>query len=200
LVKGFIGHSLYPIVAVAAFTGARRGEILALRWADIDLDRRTISITRSIEQTKVHGRRVKGPKKAKHARTLEIDADLCELLRNERAKHKALIAGCAGTTVDLSLIKLPADALAFPAIGDDLTALRSPKAVSMMFRKKANGLGFKLRFHDLRGTHETILLDKGVPVHTVAARCGHDAGELLRTYARREPGRRMPTPRTLSER
>jgi integrase len=41
------------------------------------------------------------------------------------------------------------------------------------------------RFHDLRGTHETLLLDAGVPVHVVAARCGHDAAILLRTYARR---------------
>jgi integrase len=39
-------------------------------------------------------------------------------------------------------------------------------------------------FHGLRGTHET-LLDAGVPVHVVAARCGHDPAVLLRTYARR---------------
>jgi integrase len=39
--------------------------------------------------------------------------------------------------------------------------------------------------HDLRGTHETLLLDAGVPVHVVAARCGHDPAVLLRTYAKR---------------
>jgi integrase len=42
-----------------------------------------------------------------------------------------------------------------------------------------------LRFHDLRGTHETLLLDHGVPVHVVAARCGHDPATLLRNYAKR---------------
>jgi integrase len=42
-----------------------------------------------------------------------------------------------------------------------------------------------MRLHDLRGTHETLLLDRGVPVHVVAARCGHDAATLLRTYAKR---------------
>ena len=47
-------------------------------------------------------------------------------------------------------------------------------------------LGFpKLRFHDLRGSHETLLLDAAVPVHVVAARCGHDPAVLLRTYAKR---------------
>jgi integrase len=42
-----------------------------------------------------------------------------------------------------------------------------------------------LRFHDLRGSHETLLLDKGIPVHTVAERCGHDAAMLLKAYAKR---------------
>lgn len=42
-----------------------------------------------------------------------------------------------------------------------------------------------MRFHDLRGTHETLLLDRGVPVHVVAARCGHDPAVLLRAYAKR---------------
>jgi integrase len=47
-------------------------------------------------------------------------------------------------------------------------------------------LGFpELRFHDLRRTHETMLLDAGVPVHAVAARCGHDPAVLLRVYAKR---------------
>lgn len=44
---------------------------------------------------------------------------------------------------------------------------------------------FELRLHDLRGTHETLLLDAGVPVHVVAARCGHDPAVLLRSYAKR---------------
>ena len=47
-------------------------------------------------------------------------------------------------------------------------------------------LGFKdLRLHDLRGSHETLLLDAGVPVHVVATGCGHDPAVLLRAYAKR---------------
>jgi integrase len=54
------------------------------------------------------------------------------------------------------------------------------------FVRHARKLGFKgLRFHDLRGSHETALLDAGVPVHTVAASRGHDPATLLRTYAKR---------------
>jgi integrase len=57
--------------------------------------------------------------------------------------------------------------------------------VTRTFVRRARKLGFKVRFHDLRGSHETLLLDAGVPVHVVAARCGHDPAVLLRTYAKR---------------
>ena len=87
--------------------------------------------------------------------------------------------------VDLSLIKLPNGALIFPSPAG-LTRPRDPHAVTRGFVRRARKLGFpKLRFHDLRGTHETLLLDAGVPVHVVAARCGHDPAVLLRSYAKR---------------
>jgi integrase len=63
---------------------------------------------------------------------------------------------------------------------------RVPRAVTKVFAQKVRKLGFrKLRFHDLRGTHETLLLDNGVPPHVVAQRCGHDVATLLRNYAKR---------------
>jgi integrase len=65
--------------------------------------------------------------------------------------------------------------------GNDLTKLRDAHAVTRLFKIWARKLGFpNLRFHDLRGSHETLLLDNGVPVHVVAARCGHDPAVLLR--------------------
>jgi Phage integrase family len=94
----------------------------------------------------------------------------------------------AGAAIDLSLIRLPEGALIFPSPEGkiDLTRPRSPSAVSKMVARHARKLGFKeLRFHDLRGAHETALLDAGVPVHTVAARGGHDPAVLLRNYAKR---------------
>ena len=64
--------------------------------------------------------------------------------------------------------------------------LRNPRNTTKEFIRKATALGFGgLRLHDLRGAHETILLDKGVPVHVIAARCGHDPAVLLRSYAKR---------------
>lgn len=75
-----------------------------------------------------------------------------------------------------------------PTPGEDLsfTKLRNPDNTTKEFVRKARKLGFAgLRLHDLRGTHETLLLDAGVPVHVVAARCGHDPAVLLRSYAKR---------------
>jgi integrase len=75
-----------------------------------------------------------------------------------------------------------------PAHGEEfsLVKLRNPRDTTKQFVRKASALGFPgLRLHDLRGTHETLLLDQGVPVHVVAARCGHDPAVMLRAYAKR---------------
>ena len=56
LVQGFKKSALFPIVAVAAYTGARRGEILALRWTDFDPIAKTLRIERAVEETKANGR------------------------------------------------------------------------------------------------------------------------------------------------
>ena len=72
----------------------------------------------------------------------------------------------------------------FPAF-PDLVQPRSPRAVTRMFAERVAQLGIDVRFHDLRVTHETLLLDAGVPVHVVAARGGHDPAVLLRHYAKR---------------
>lgn len=185
--QGFKGSSLFGIVSVAAFTGARRNEILALRWTDLDPQKKTLRIERSVEETKAHGLRFKGPKRDSHKRTIAIDDDLLTLLLAEREKHLRMVAGVPdGVEVDLGLIKLPEWALMFPNIAVDFTVPRNPRPMSNDFTRKASKLGFKgLRFHDLRGTHETLLLDNGVPVHVVAARCGHDAATLLHSYAKR---------------
>jgi integrase len=83
-------------------------------------------------------------------------------------------------------VKLPADALMFPSpLALDLTTPRDPDAVSRIFVRRARKLGFgELRLHDLRGSHGTNLLRKGVPIDVVARRLGHDPVTLLRAYAK----------------
>ncbi|MGA8968575.1 MAG: site-specific integrase [Pseudolabrys sp.] len=192
LVQNFRGSALFAIVATAVGTGARRGEILALRVTDLDPANKTLRIERAIEETKKHGLRLRSPKTRRGTRTITIDDDLCALFVREIERLKRLAAGIPdGATVDLSLVTLPPDALLFPnpptSVGEfSFVNLRRPRNVSKEFKRKAVGLGFpNLRFHDLRGSHITMLLDAGEKPHVVAARCGHDPALMLRAYAKR---------------
>ena len=114
-----------------------------------------------------------------------------EILVAEREKHLRIVAGLPdGVTVDLSLVKLPDDALMFPGApgaGEDFsfTKLRNPSSTTKEFERKASSLGFRSGTARPPSTHETLLLDRGVPVHVVADRCGHDPAVLLRVYAKR---------------
>jgi integrase len=190
LVQGFRKSALYPIVALAAFTGARRNEILALRWTDLDAENKTLRIERAVEETKAFGRVLKEPKTSRGRRTIQIDDALISLLLAHRETHLRIAAGIPdGTSVDLSLVKLPAGALMFPSTAGetfDFTRLRDPHAVTREFCRQARKRGFaKLRFHDLRGSCETVQLDNGVPLHVVASRTGHDPATMLKAYAKR---------------
>jgi integrase len=106
-------RSLFPpigrpgrVVAVGALTAARRSEVLALRWIDLDVANKTLTIARALEQTKKHGIRFKEPKTARSKRTFQIDDDLLTLLLAEREKHLRFVAGISnGALVDLSLVK-----------------------------------------------------------------------------------------------
>jgi integrase len=181
LLNGFRGSALYPIVATAAFTGARRNEILALRWSVLDMAAKTLTIRRSLEETKVHGVRFKEPATARGVRSIAIDDHLVALLSGVRERYLRLAAGVAdGVAVDLSLVKLPEEALRFPSpplagVDFDFTRPRNSRGVTKEFARRARKLGFA----GLR------LLDADVPVHVVAGRCGDDPAVLLRVYAKR---------------
>jgi integrase len=189
LIAGFQTSSLYPVVVLAAATGARRNELLALRWTDLDVEKKTIRIERAWEQTKKFGLRLKPPKTKPGLRTIELDDAAVAMLLGEKGRHQRIMAGLPdGVAVELSLIKVPAGALMFPAMhGGDFTKPRSPHGFSNEFARKADLLGFgRIRFHDLRGIHSTALLDAGIPVHTVAQRIGDDPAVLLRSYVKRK--------------
>jgi integrase len=76
LLDGFKGSVLFPILAVAAFTGARRNEVLALRWSDLDTVEKTLRIERAIEKVKKQPLALNGPKREQHKRTITVDAAL----------------------------------------------------------------------------------------------------------------------------
>jgi integrase len=167
LLAGFKGMPIFPIVAVCAMTGARLREVLAMRWQDVDLVNRTISIRRAIEEAKQY-RGIKAPKTVRGKRTFAIDDGLTAMLTERLEWYRRLVAGIPdGADADTTLIKLPVGALLFPG-GDgasDLKRLRDGGAVYRSFKRQIVKLGFdpSLRLHDLRGSYETILLDPAFP-------------------------------------
>jgi integrase len=193
LIAGFSTSSLYPVIVAAAATGARRNELLALRWTDLDADKKTLRIERAWEPTKKFGMRLKPPKTKRGLRTIDLDDAIVALLLKEKERYQRIKAGVPdGVSVNLQLIKLPAGALMFPAVPEpgedfDFAKPRNPRNFSKEFARKADLLGFgKTRFHDLRGIHSTALLDAGIPVNRVAERIGDDPAVLLRNYAKRK--------------
>ncbi|MGY4193385.1 tyrosine-type recombinase/integrase [Bradyrhizobium sp. USDA 4520] len=190
LVTGFRSSPLFPIVALTASTGMRRNEVLALRWSDLDASAKTLKVERAWEPTKAKGMTLKAPKTTRGLRTIDLDDGIVALLLKEMEHLQRIKAGVPdGASVNLQLVKLPADALMFPAVPApgrdfDFARPRDPWGVSKAFRLRAGKLGFAgFTFHMMRHTHSTMLLDKGMPVHRVAARIGDDPATLLRVYA-----------------
>jgi integrase len=191
LVDGFRNTALHLFIAIAAGTGMRRNEVLGLQWVDFSEADKTLKVERSVEQTKGGGATFKQPKTRRGIRSVVIDEHLVDLLRAEREPHRRLIAGLPGGSVaDLRMIKLPAGALILPSTASpfDLVRPRNPAAVTKLFLRRARQLGFKdLRLHDLRGSHITQLLRRGMPLDLVAKRCGHDVRTMLASYAKDLP-------------
>jgi integrase len=196
LVEGFRDKgSMFPIVATLAYSGCRRNECLALRWSDLDIKAKKLSISRSLELSK-EGYAFKSPKTERGKREILIDDGLLGILLAERDRYLRLVAGVADgdqVDVDLSLIKLPPNALMFPGkqrSGQrfDMAKPRHPEALTRMFMLHAAALGYPIRLHDLRGSHVTALLDAGIPPHVVSKRCGHSVMVMMKAYAQRTQG------------
>jgi integrase len=185
LVSAFRKSGLFAAVATIASTGMRRNEALALRWTDLDIANKTLRIERAWES--ISGRRMalKPPKTERGKRTIGLSDDIIALLLREKERLQRLSAGIQdGAEADMALIKLPQDALIFPA-DFSVTKPHSPRDFSKKFVRRARKAGFPgFTLHMLRHTHSTMLLDKGMPVHQVAARIGDDPATLLRVYAK----------------
>lgn len=166
-------------VVLAAGTGMRRGEVLALRWRDVDFAKATLQVAQVVEQTKKGGITIKEPKTERSRRTIALPATLVTELREHRR-------GQAEFRLKLGLGRDERD-LVFPSL--DWT-VRSPRDFTKQFGREAAAAGVPhVTFHGLRHTHITHLLRSGVPVHVVSARAGHaNPTVTLNIYAHLLPG------------
>jgi integrase len=159
---------------LAASSGARRGELIALRWKDIDLLRGTLSIERGV--VIVDGQLIEQGTKTHQSRRITLDATTREVLGRHRSRMEEA-AELAGTAIT-------SDSFVFSESLDGSAPWR-PDSTSRAFRSLCHRTGVsEVRLHDLRHYVATRLLTAGVDVRTVAGRLGHrNPSTTLNVYA-----------------
>lgn len=177
LIRGFHGHDLFDLVVLGAGTGARRGELLALSWDKIDFKASTILIVHSVEDTNAFGAIIKSTKNKPSERKIGIDKKQVKILHDRKIKQEKELLKLG--------MNLDPTALIFPHSILEPFRPVSPRYITKVFIKKAREVGFEgLKFHDLRHSHATYLLDLNIPVHAVAHRLGHSTpNQTLATYS-----------------
>jgi integrase len=152
------GHWLYLPTLVASATGMRRGEVLGLRWQDVDMAKGTFQLVQQVK--KFRGEIVIDALKTKRSRrTIKVPV-IAELERHRKEQLEQRLRLGIGGRPDLVFTS---------ALGQPL----DPEQFSDAFTGKAAQVKPGLTFHCLRHTHITLLLRSGVPVHIVSARAGH---------------------------
>jgi integrase len=174
-------HRLSAFFSVAAYTGARRGELCNLRWADVDWDAPSLGIKGSVGV--IAGERIEGTTKSGRERIVSLDAGTVDILRAQRRRQvdNQVALGDAWTETGHVFTSRHGA----PVNPDSMTALMAKiiRAHNATLRPDAPALPVA-RLHDLRHVHATHLLLAGVPVHVVAERLGHaDPSVTLRVYA-----------------
>lgn len=167
-------HALGPLAATALATGARRGELLALAWSCVNLEKASLRIERALEQTKA-GLRFKPPKTKHGRRIIALPASAVTVLREHRRRQLEL-------RLQLGLGKPEDDALVFCRFDGSPIP---PNDVSRDWRRTCIALGLpRVSFHALRHTHASALIAAGRDVVSISRRLGHGSPAVtLRIYA-----------------
>lgn len=156
-------HGALPMFYLELVSGLRKGELVALRWDDLDAKGRTISVSKQYIRNPNGEVVLSRPKAETSVRRVSIPQEAVDLLIQEHDKH-------------------PDSPYLFPssATGE----MYHPDSVVNLHKKILKDAGLPhIRFHDLRHTFATLALQNGVDVKTVSSMLGHyDAGFTLRTY------------------
>jgi integrase len=166
------GSWMHVPALLAVLCGMRRGEIAAVRWGSVDLDKGRLAVVQSAEQTKA-GVRYKEPKSGQ-ARTVALSAGVVSELRAHRASQ-------AENLLQLG-IRLGADAF---VVAQADGSPYDPDSISKEWRLRIIKSGLpRIRFHDLRHTHASHMLASGVHPKIASERLGHSrVGITLDLYS-----------------
>jgi len=159
------GQGLEAILSLALVTGMRRGELLALRWQDIDFEAMSLHVSRTVNHLGSYGYVENEPKTARSRRKIMVPQFVIEVLHEHKARQAEarLKAGSKWKEQDL----------VFPNTSGGFIY---PDVLLNQFRKLLKNAGLPhMRFHDLRHSAATILLSMGVHVKVVQELLGHSA-------------------------
>jgi integrase len=183
------GKRYHCVYALALLAGMRQGEILGLRWQDIDFDRKKIYINQTLS---FHGTELKqGAKTIAGNRQISIPIQLIEILKEQKQKYEFLRGQLGNTFVDLDIVifNLANGKTVFPG-----------NLVKAYTRDVKQAKLPHIRFHDMRHSHATMLLSKGINVKVVSERLGHSkVGVTLDTYSHVLPSMQQEVTDTLEE-
>ena len=174
LLKALGGSRLHAIATLAFATGMRRGELLALRWRNVDLHKGAIKVEQSLEQTKA-GLRFKEPKSRHGVRTILVPASTTDMLSRHRKAQLEI-------RMVLGMGKPDADALVFcNHHGEPI----SPNSLTASWIQAITRSGLpRVTFHACRHSHASALIAAGIDVVSVSRRLGHSSPTItLSTYA-----------------
>ncbi|HMT61270.1 MAG TPA: site-specific integrase, partial [Microthrixaceae bacterium] len=170
-------HRLLASFVVFATTGMRRGEVLGLRWSDVDLANGRLSVVNTI--TTVNGRPVETSTKTKKSRRrVSLDAATLGALRAHQERQDIERASAGSAWSDTGLVFTREDGSAI-----------HPDRFSHWFADLVEKAGVPpIRLHDLRHTHATLALEAGVHPKVVSERLGHaTVGITLDLYSHVTP-------------
>jgi integrase len=153
---------LFPVWRLTAMSGMRRGEVLGLRWEDLDAKSMMVTIKRQWKRGE-DGFVLAPPKTNRGRRTIDIETETVAVLKGWRRAQLEERMGFEGAWHESAFMFTRADGRA-----------HDPDVVSQRFDRLVLRAGLpRVRFHDLRHTHATLLLLAGVPPHVVSIRLGH---------------------------
>lgn len=177
LLKAAEARPEYIAILLALTTGIRRGEILALRWSDVDLDGRTLAVRQTLEQTR-GGLNFKQPKTPRSRRTISLPNITVEALRRHRVEQAEERLRLGPIYMDNDLVNARPDGLPM-----------NPHGLTYTFSELAKRNGLSVRFHDLRHSHISHLLAAGVHPKIASERAGHASVSItMDVYSHLMPG------------
>ena len=173
LLNNLSTYRLYAFFFLACHTGARRGELVALRWSDINFNNQTLSINKTRGKSWGTDYEEDTTKNENGMRAIELSSDTVEVLKahQERQNLERMMIGNAWQDMGYIFTK------------EDGTPI-DPARPYFIFKRAIKELNLRNEpLHVLRHTHITELLRSGISPHVVAFRVGDTVPTILETYA-----------------